>query len=134
MNKTLKNVRDALIELMDLMDGVREGDYKPDSFTNQPARQALSELEDYMETGGWSDNMDDAPTDGTEILVIGGNICTDLGGNQKCVSATKVSYNPDPVWADEDASGRWVVKDTCYYQVWVENPTRWQPLPKQAEV
>jgi hypothetical protein len=33
----------ALAELMDLMDEVREGDYKPDSLTNQPGRIALAD-------------------------------------------------------------------------------------------
>jgi hypothetical protein len=32
----------ALGELADLMDDVREGTYKPDSFTTQPARAALA--------------------------------------------------------------------------------------------
>jgi hypothetical protein len=34
----------ALNELADLMDGVRDGSYTPDSFTTQPARKALSNL------------------------------------------------------------------------------------------
>jgi len=36
-------LREAGAELAHLMDGVREGDYKPDSFTNQPMQIALSE-------------------------------------------------------------------------------------------
>jgi len=32
----------ALEELCELMDAVRDGSYKPDSFTTQPARAALS--------------------------------------------------------------------------------------------
>jgi hypothetical protein len=34
--------RDVLEELADLMDAVYRGEYKPDSFTTQPARRALS--------------------------------------------------------------------------------------------
>jgi hypothetical protein len=36
---------EALTELVDLMDGVLEGDYKPDGFTTQPARAALAKSE-----------------------------------------------------------------------------------------
>jgi len=36
---------EALKELVDLMQGVIDGDYKPDSFTLQPARQALAKAE-----------------------------------------------------------------------------------------
>lgn len=36
---------DVLKELMDLMEGVIEGDYKPDSFTNQPGRMLLSKID-----------------------------------------------------------------------------------------
>ena len=36
-------LRAALEELTDLMQGVIEGDYKPDSFTLQPAREALND-------------------------------------------------------------------------------------------
>ena len=39
-----QQIEEALSELMDLMDGVREGDYKPDSFTNQPAEEALATI------------------------------------------------------------------------------------------
>lgn len=39
----VERLRDAGAELVDLMDGVREGDYKPDSFTNQPMIRALAE-------------------------------------------------------------------------------------------
>lgn len=35
----------ALSELADLMQGVIEGDYKPDSFTLQPAKAALAKAE-----------------------------------------------------------------------------------------
>ena len=35
-------LREALSELADLMDAVCEGEYKPDSFTTQPARKALA--------------------------------------------------------------------------------------------
>ena len=35
-------LREALSELTELMEGVYTGDYHPDSFTNQPAREALS--------------------------------------------------------------------------------------------
>jgi hypothetical protein len=38
----LGEAREALEELADLMDDVRTDDYKPDSFTTQPARIALS--------------------------------------------------------------------------------------------
>ena len=36
---------EALRELMDLMDGVIEGEYEPDSFTNQPGRFLLSKID-----------------------------------------------------------------------------------------
>lgn len=35
-------LEEALSELVDLMEAVREGDYKPDSFTTQPARAVLA--------------------------------------------------------------------------------------------
>jgi hypothetical protein len=38
-------VVEALSELADLMDAVRSGDYKPDSFTTQPARSVLAALQ-----------------------------------------------------------------------------------------
>lgn len=41
-SKTVEIMREALEELADLMDDVRAGEYKPDSFTTQPAREALS--------------------------------------------------------------------------------------------
>lgn len=51
--KELKRVKakadelaDALSELIDLMEGVREGDYRPDSFTCQPARIALKNYQE----------------------------------------------------------------------------------------
>lgn len=36
------NLLEALTELSDLMDGVMNGSYKPDSFTLQPARAAIA--------------------------------------------------------------------------------------------
>jgi hypothetical protein len=36
-----QQLRLILSELVDLMDGVREGTYQPDSFTTQPARMIL---------------------------------------------------------------------------------------------
>jgi len=39
-------LREALEELADLMDDVVAGTYKPDSFTTQPARAALSDTTD----------------------------------------------------------------------------------------
>lgn len=39
----MKQLREALSELADLMDDVRTGDYRPDSFTTQPARIALEQ-------------------------------------------------------------------------------------------
>lgn len=36
---------EALKELVDLMDGVRKGEYKPDSFTVQPALNAIIKAE-----------------------------------------------------------------------------------------
>jgi ABC-type nitrate/sulfonate/bicarbonate transport system substrate-binding protein len=38
----LARITDILAELADLMDATVRGDYKPDSFTTQPARLALS--------------------------------------------------------------------------------------------
>lgn len=37
-----EKLRGALAELADLMDGVIDGTYEPDSFTTQPARAALT--------------------------------------------------------------------------------------------
>lgn len=37
----MSEIRDCLAEAIDLMEGVLEGTYKPDSFTTQPWRQAL---------------------------------------------------------------------------------------------
>lgn len=42
---TMKEVREVISELVDLMDGVISGDYKPDSFTCQPARALLAKME-----------------------------------------------------------------------------------------
>lgn len=39
-----KRLREALVELVDLMQGVIDGEYTPDSFTLQPARAALGEV------------------------------------------------------------------------------------------
>jgi hypothetical protein len=39
-----ERLRSALSELVDLMEDVRTGDYKPDSFTCQPARVALGRV------------------------------------------------------------------------------------------
>ena len=41
-----ERLQEVLSELVDLMQGVIEGDYKPDSFTLQPARQLLDDDED----------------------------------------------------------------------------------------
>lgn len=38
----IEKLRETLSELVDLMQGVIDGEYKPDSFTLQPARDALS--------------------------------------------------------------------------------------------
>lgn len=42
LRATNNSLREALGELIDLMQGVTEGDYKPDSFTLQPAKDALA--------------------------------------------------------------------------------------------
>jgi hypothetical protein len=44
--------RDVLEELADLMDAVYRGEYKPDSFTTQPARRALSPSDRKEKTNG----------------------------------------------------------------------------------
>lgn len=41
LRERVAELEDVLLELSDLMDGVIEGDYKPDSFTTQPARSVL---------------------------------------------------------------------------------------------
>jgi hypothetical protein len=41
-NARIEALKVALRELADLMDDVVSGDYKPDSFTTQPARAALA--------------------------------------------------------------------------------------------
>ena len=41
-----KRLREALDELVDLMDATYEGHYTPDSFTTQPAREVLQEGEE----------------------------------------------------------------------------------------
>lgn len=38
----IRDLVEALDELVDLMDAVIDGDYTPDSFTNQPARAAIA--------------------------------------------------------------------------------------------
>lgn len=43
-DETILKLTEALEELSDLMDDVRTGDYEPDSFTTQPARQVLKEV------------------------------------------------------------------------------------------
>jgi hypothetical protein len=42
--EVLDKVREALEEAVDLFNAIREGEYKPDSFTTQPLREALSLL------------------------------------------------------------------------------------------
>ena len=39
---------DTLKELYDLMQGVIDGDYKPDSFTLQPARLIINKATNYL--------------------------------------------------------------------------------------
>ena len=39
----IERLENVLSELADLVDDVRTGDYKPDSYTTQPARAALME-------------------------------------------------------------------------------------------
>ena len=51
MNKTteaLKLAEEALSEMMQLMDDIRLGDYKPDTFTNQPAEEALAAIREAL--------------------------------------------------------------------------------------
>ena len=40
---------EALSELVDLVEGIISGDYKPDSFTTQPGRKALTKAEGRQE-------------------------------------------------------------------------------------
>lgn len=55
------------------------------------------------------------------ILVIGGVMESELGGKEPVNEAVKVSrYSEDG----------FSVVDTCYYSVYVTNPTHWMPLPE----
>jgi hypothetical protein len=51
LNKLLKKCKTTIEELSDLMDAVRSGDYKPDSFTTQPAQSLLSEIDARLAAG-----------------------------------------------------------------------------------
>ena len=42
MEDHCRELESTLLELADLMDDTREGNYKPDSFTTQPARTILA--------------------------------------------------------------------------------------------
>lgn len=46
--KCLEECRDSLSELVDLMEDTRKKRYTPDSFTTQPARDALARIEKMM--------------------------------------------------------------------------------------
>ena len=47
----IDELEDAAKELRDLMDDVRNGDYKPDSFTNQPIDKALAKIKEFKDKG-----------------------------------------------------------------------------------
>jgi len=48
----IKELIECAEELADLMDDVRGGDYKPDSFTTQPIRNAIREARQIVESMG----------------------------------------------------------------------------------
>ena len=82
--------------------------------------------------------IETAPKDGTEILVYGGEICSELGNSSPNLSVVKVSWEAGSNYSeDEDGEytpkGSWEVVDICYYSITVTNPTDWMPLPNPPE-
>lgn len=89
-----------------------------------------------MNTGTWKWlPIEQAPKD-RPILVVGGTMESELDWTCDCVEPTKVCFTPDgyrnPVTDKRD--GSWNVQDTCYYCVWVLNPTHFCELPTPPEV
>jgi hypothetical protein len=70
--------------------------------------------------------IETAPKD-RPILVSGGKVNNELGGCWKNDGWVKVYWDNED-WQEPEK--RWQVCDTCYYGVWVENPTHWMPLPE----
>jgi len=71
----------------------------------------------------WKD-ISTCPED-KSVLVCGGILQSELwsGG---------LAAHPEPIKVQKSGS-RFDVQDTCYYSVWVENPTHWCDLPVVAE-
>lgn len=84
-------------------------------------RHVLAASPPLPDTGGWRD-IESAPKD-DRFLVFGGVSNSDLGGGDP-VLVTKVER-----YQDDYRPERFNVCDTCYYSVWIEKPTHWQPLP-----
>lgn len=68
-------------------------------------------------------SIETAPTDGTDFLVTGGTLETELAGSDDYETA--IVYR---------IGSQFHVPHTCYYAVWVNNPTHWMPLPKAPVV
>jgi hypothetical protein len=65
--------------------------------------------------------IETAPEKGA-FLVWGGTEGGELGGEAAVREAMKVE-------AAIKGRARFDVANTCYYAVWVDNPTHWMPLP-----
>lgn len=80
--------------------------------------------------------IEKAPSD-KPVLIIGGLLYTDLARDPKpVVSATKAFLEPEGYWSEDEDKyiPRWRVCDTCYYAVWVQDPTHFMELPEPSEV
>jgi hypothetical protein len=71
-------------------------------------------------------SIETAPTDGTDFLVTGGQMESELATWDEDYGVALVSRT--------GSSGSFGCPHTCYYSVWVNNPTHWTPLPKAPVV
>lgn len=67
---------------------------------------------------GWRD-IKTAPRD-RDILVKGGIVNSRLGKGAKLLGVAHV------IWID----GLWVVEHPSTYEVWIDSPTHWHPVPE----
>lgn len=77
--RVVGSIADALDELVMLIGFIREGEYTPDSFTCQPAKEALRQYRQQPEQSvpdGWQP-IESAPKTGEEIALLwGGKVVT----------------------------------------------------------
>lgn len=74
--------------------------------------------------------IDTSPSEG-QFLVTGGSFKTvmDFDVGEKYEVAL-VHAGDKPPYRDEDDPLEYHLVHICYYQMWIENPTHWMPLPE----